>query len=85
MSGLGAAAALLREAELALQMARGCFEDWRTSPSEAPRATVVRHAYHVHEASRTVNLLIERFRADVAQHLVTPPPDVDIDVPPPRR
>lgn len=78
-------AELLRDAELALKIARGCVEGWRATSPDVPPAAAVRHAYQaheaLHEASRAINELIETFRAEVAGHLAVPACDVDVPAP----
>jgi hypothetical protein len=60
------------DAELALKVARHCFERWRV----AGRQNTTMHAYHthlaLHEAARIIALLIEIFRVE-ANALVTVP------------
>ncbi|MBA2471099.1 MAG: hypothetical protein H0V41_02235 [Pseudonocardiales bacterium] len=60
------------DAELALKVARHCFERWRVA---GPQNTTT-HAYHthmaLHEAARIITLLIEIFRVE-ANALVTVP------------
>jgi hypothetical protein len=52
------------DAELALKVARHCFERWRV----AGRQNTTMHAYHthmaLHEAARIIALLIETFRGE---------------------
>ncbi len=60
------------DAELALKVARHCFERWRVA---GPQNTTT-HAYHthmaLHEAARIITLLIKIFRVE-ANALVTVP------------
>jgi hypothetical protein len=38
------------DAELALTVARRCFEEWRQARGDDTPSTAIRHAYHTHEA-----------------------------------
>ncbi|PZS38260.1 MAG: hypothetical protein DLM62_14750 [Pseudonocardiales bacterium] len=56
------------DAELALKVARHCFERWRVAgPQDTPLPATM-HAYHthvaLHEAARVIATLIETFRLE---------------------
>ncbi len=65
------------DAELALKVARHCFERWLLLGPEDTSPPATMHAYHthtaLHEAARVIAMLIETFRAE-AGALITAPP-----------
>jgi hypothetical protein len=72
------------DAELALKVARHCFERWRVAgPQDAPLPATM-HAYHthvaLHEAARVIAMLIETFRLEANARSTTEAPDTGIPI-----
>ena len=67
----------LRDVALTLDLARRSYEAWQATNPDTSPGVALRYAYHTHEAlhelSRVVNSLIETFRGEAAELLVTPP------------
>lgn len=66
-----------QDAELAMNVARRCFEGWsQAGPEDTPPSMATRHAYHtheaLHEAARAIELLIETVRAEARTRAITP-------------
>jgi hypothetical protein len=79
--GVGASAQW-DDAELAMKVARHSFGRWLTAGDQnIPSLTIVR-AYHthaaLHEAVRTITLLIETFRVEAAALITTPAQVTDV-------
>ena len=66
-----------QDADLAMTVARRCWEGWRqASQQDLDTSTATRHAYHtheaLHEAARAIALLIETFRVEAMTRATTP-------------
>lgn len=59
-----------QDAELAMSVARRCFESWRAVAQQDTPTAVTRYAYHTHEALhevlRAVSVLVEVLRVEAA-------------------
>ncbi|HEX5347778.1 MAG TPA: hypothetical protein VFW64_11875 [Pseudonocardiaceae bacterium] len=64
------------DAELALKVARHCFERWRVAGPQGSPLPATMHAYHthvaLHEASRVIAVLIETFRVEANARITIP-------------
>jgi hypothetical protein len=71
-----AASTQWHDAELAMKVARHSFDRWLTAGHDDTPSLAVLHAYHthtaLHEAARSITMLIETFRVE-ATALITPP------------
>jgi hypothetical protein len=69
------------DAELALKVARHCFERWRVAGPDTPLPATM-HAYHthvaLHEAARVIAMLIETFRLEANARITTQAPGTGI-------
>jgi hypothetical protein len=59
-----------QDAELAMIIARRCFQSWRAVAQQGTSTAVTRHAYHtheaLHEALRAISVLVEILRVEAA-------------------
>lgn len=64
-----------QDAELAMIVARRCFEGWLQASREERSATATRHACHTHEAlhdaAQAISLLIDALRVEVMTRAIT--------------
>lgn len=72
------------DAELALKVARHCFERWRVAgPKDTPLPATM-HAYHthvaLHEVARVIAMLIETFRLEANARITTQAPGAGIPI-----
>jgi hypothetical protein len=72
------ASAQWHDAELAMKVARHSFDRWLTAGHDNTPSIALMHAYHthtaLHEAARSITMLIEIFRAEANALITTPPP-----------
>ena len=70
------------DAELALKVARHCFERWRAAGYRDSPSPATMHAYHthvaLHEAARIIDTLIETFRVEANARITAPAHGADV-------
>lgn len=70
------------DAELALKVARHCFERWRVAGHRDTPSPATMHAYHthvaLHEAARSIDTLIETFRVEANARITAPANGADV-------
>lgn len=70
------------DVELAMKVARHSFESWLVAGHEDTPSLAIMHAYHthtaLHEAARSITMLIETFRAEAAALITSPKHGTDI-------
>ncbi|MGH3780366.1 MAG: hypothetical protein ACRDRO_06990 [Pseudonocardiaceae bacterium] len=70
------------DAEIALKVARHCFERWRVAGDGDTPLPATMHAYHthvaLHEAARIIAALIETFRVEANARITAPARGADV-------
>jgi hypothetical protein len=81
-AGTTTAIAQWHDAELAMKVARHSFDRWLTAGHDNTPSLALMHAYHthtaLHEAARSITMLIETFRAEANALLTAPRPGTHI-------